>query len=94
MRNLPIRLCLTNMPKRKRDEVEDHDTIEKSLRAFILYGTKQLFRALKTAKGFERQKLGKRHKNAREQKQTGELSRLEKEIAVLKVRCSELANWT
>ena len=49
-------------------------------------GSKSLFRACKVARGFERQKLGRRQKAAREKHEDAETSRLTAEIAALKVR--------
>lgn len=45
----------------------------------------QLHKALKLARGFERQKLGRRQKDASQKNDDGELSRLANEIAALKV---------
>ncbi|PGH27755.1 hypothetical protein AJ80_00543 [Polytolypa hystricis UAMH7299] len=50
----------------------------------IEHGLKLLHRALKTAKGFERQKLGRRQKTATEKKDDAQLARLPEEIKVLK----------
>ena len=84
------------MSKRKRDEtagvegptnsVKSHkqEFIEKRLRAVIEDGVKELARALKIAKNFERQKLGRRQKQAQEKRST-ELSRLDEEIAIIQV---------
>lgn len=64
------------MPKRKRDE----DVLEEKL----AHHRKELFRMLKVAKGFERQRMAKRQ---RDPKSTSEKqARIEKEIVVLKVR--------
>lgn len=63
------------MPKRKRDE----DVLEEKL----AHHRKELFRTLKAAKGFERQRMAKRQ---RDPKSTpGKQARIEKEIVVLKV---------
>lgn len=51
-----------------------------------------LHRALKTARGFERQKLGRRQKTARQKKEEGELGRLDAEVKALKVLCAMLSN--
>ncbi|KAL1880570.1 hypothetical protein VTK73DRAFT_5375 [Phialemonium thermophilum] len=63
------------MPKRKRTNEE---AVEEKFEAF----RQELFRALKTAKGFERQRLAKRVRDAKND--PAKLDRLEKEIAVLK----------
>ncbi|KAH6679036.1 Bud-site selection protein [Halenospora varia] len=75
------------MPKRKRPDYSDPttrlkaDTLEK-----IQHTQKLLQRALKTAKGFERQKLGKRLKAAQAKGGDGvaEVGRINKEIEALK----------
>lgn len=64
------------MPKRKRSsEFEVGSKLEEL--------EQELFRALKTAKGFERQRLSKRVHSEQAQ---DKIKRLELEIAVLKVR--------
>jgi len=85
------------MPKRKRDgtvqaSFHPSDTSEEALKAYrplvkqkIDYGKKSLVRALKLAKGFERQKLGRRHKAAAQKNEDKELARLDAEIEALKV---------
>ncbi len=80
------------MPKRKREEVDlepNHAEDDRALRirksrlvAQIDQGNILLHRALKFARGFERQKLGRRQKAARENPQA--LLRLTEEVAVLK----------
>lgn len=86
------------MPKRKRLEIttaEDRSVefLDRSVRSqrqqletFIEYGKKNLFRSLKVARGFERQKLGRRQKTAKEKHDDAETARLEAEVAALKVR--------
>ena len=49
-------------------------------------GKRGLHKALKLARGFERQKLGRRQKDARQKNASEELLRLDHEIAALKVR--------
>ena len=49
------------------------------------YGKKSLLRALKVARGFERQKLGRRQKLAKEERVEDESRRLDAEVATLKV---------
>jgi hypothetical protein len=48
-------------------------------------GAQLLYRALKTARGFERQKLGRRQKTAKKEGDHKTLERLEKEVYALKV---------
>jgi hypothetical protein len=81
------------MPKRKRDgrlvgqntlSEEDHKRAD--LERQIQLGKRQLTRNLKLAKGFERQKLGRREKEARAKKDTNEITKIEAEIQALKVR--------
>ena len=48
--------------------------------------SKELVRAFKTAQGFERQKLGRRKRNAAGQDDIKEMMRIDSEIAALKVR--------
>lgn len=85
------------MPKRKRPdidepqgegiEIEDRSLSIKSARlaASIENGNKLLHRALKLARGFERQKLGRRHKTASAQNNKTDSARLDKEVQALKV---------
>jgi len=85
------------MPKRKRDdfgssEENPNRSAARALRIQKLHledilsnGTKTLFRALKIARGFERQKLGRRQKTAKVAKDDAETRRLEVEVATLKV---------
>lgn len=86
------------MPKRKRGDVADSEEapgtaksrnaelLERRLQGVIENGKTQLFRALKLARGLERQKLGKRQKNARQKKASSEeVNRLAEEARVLKV---------
>ncbi|EXJ91287.1 hypothetical protein A1O1_04397 [Capronia coronata CBS 617.96] len=80
------------MPKRKRqDEGQEEDiAIEDQalrikvtrLKAKVHQGIKRLQSALKLARGFERQKLGRRQKTANDEPQT--LLRLREEVVVLK----------
>ncbi|KUL81925.1 hypothetical protein ZTR_10744 [Talaromyces verruculosus] len=79
------------MPKRKHSELdgEDGDGKFNRVKATRLghkfeRGTQLLFRALKTSRGFERQKLGRRQKTAKSEKDEKTLERLEKEVHVLK----------
>ncbi|KAF7504492.1 hypothetical protein GJ744_002172 [Endocarpon pusillum] len=80
------------MPKRKREEAnldQDHNEDDRALRirksrlvAQIDQGNIILHRALKVARGFERQKLGRRQKVAKENPHA--LLRLREEVIVLK----------
>ena len=85
------------MPKRKRDQ-QDHrneDVVDgperrlrlrqRQLEGAIDLSKKNVFRALKVGRGFERQKLGRRQNAAKEKKAEDEIARLNAEIAVLKV---------
>ncbi len=89
------------MPKRKRyqPEIPQHDgprrsrakgTQKQQVEAKIVHGIKLLNRALRTAKGFERQKLGKRQKAAKVKDHSAELVRLDAEIEALKVGWSKV----
>jgi hypothetical protein len=81
------------MPKRKRGQYrreEPDPTKELELKKVeiakkLVHGKKVLHRALKTAKGFERQKLGKRIKLATEKQDAVGAGKLERELNVLKV---------
>ena len=48
-------------------------------------GRKKLFKSLKIARGFERQKLGRRQKTAKAEKAETDIIRLDAEVAALKV---------
>lgn len=92
------------MPKRKRFETgtvegQSDESLARSVRSqrqqldtFIEYGKKNLFRSLKVARGFERQKLGRRQKIAKENHDDAETARLEAEVAALKVRRARTLN--
>lgn len=84
------------MPKRKRGEAADSNSEPNAksrrsrpqtarLEQTIENGCQMLHRALKTARGFERQKLGRRQKTARGNKDEGEQHRLDAEVKALKV---------
>ena len=87
-----------SMPKRKRahhgrEEVDPTQEIELKkgeLEKKLVHGRKVLNRALKTARGFERQKLGKRIKLATNSQDEAEARRLQRELDVLKVRILNL----
>ena len=75
------------MPKRKRDQI---DGIQKSEQGaipeyLIERGTQTLRRALKLAKGFERQKLARRRKNSNGVDAGIQVTRIDSEIEALKV---------
>ncbi|KAI9748456.1 MAG: hypothetical protein M1835_001794, partial [Candelina submexicana] len=83
------------MPKRKRHqpEAEQYDrpavprlmeARKQQVEAKIVHGIKVLNRALKTAKGFERQKLGRRQKAAKEKDTPANIMRLDAEVEALK----------
>jgi len=80
------------MSKRKHSALEDdlrpeaaNDFRATRLRHRFERGTQLLFRALKTARGFERQKLGRRQKTAGQEEDNKALERLGQEVQVLKV---------
>lgn len=89
------------MPKRK---LEEHNGVEgkpnsvsngalrvqgERLDTILEQAKKTLSRALKVARGFERQKLGRRQKVAKEQRDDAETVRLTAEVTTLKVCCSK-----
>lgn len=88
------------MSKRKRDTYDGDDSardvvedralrIRKDrLKAKVEQGTKLLHQGLKLARGFERQKLGRRQKTAASNKSDDQATRLKAEIAALKVICA------
>ncbi|KAE9380590.1 Bud-site selection protein, partial [Stipitochalara longipes BDJ] len=76
------------MPKRKRSAGGDSDRVQnmrkQDVQDTLAKGRKQLARALKIAKGFERQKLGKRLKLASTNGESEAVARINKEIQALK----------
>ncbi|KLJ13425.1 hypothetical protein EMPG_11615 [Blastomyces silverae] len=82
------------MSKRKRSDYEESDLSNLDDRRLgiqiarleqkIEHGRQLIHRALKTARGFERQKLGRRQKTAKTTNETAQLSRIEEEIQALK----------
>ncbi|QIX01548.1 hypothetical protein AMS68_007065 [Peltaster fructicola] len=78
------------MPKRKRDFEEPKASAAKGsarqqrLDHKLDTGTRSIAHACKVAKGFERQKLGRREKTARAEKSDNEITRIQSEIAALK----------
>lgn len=83
------------MPKRKRDDLDEASSSNPEPRRLTLratrleqkieHGVQQIHRALKTARGFERQKLGRRQKTAKSNGDTAQLGRLAEEVQALKV---------
>lgn len=82
------------MPKRKRDgslsnpeTASNHilTTRQRRVEYKIAHGQKLLARAFKTAKGFERQKLGRRRKTAGAKSDTKDITRIDAETEALKV---------
>lgn len=88
------------MPKRKFEEYNGaegkptgilngaHRLQRERLDAILEQAKKTLSRALKVARGFERQKLGRRQKVAKEQKDNAVTVRLAAEVTALKVSYS------
>lgn len=81
------------MPKRKREDGASEgspeavaDPKQRRLQLKLEQGTVKLGHAFKVAKGFERQKLGRRQKTAASEKNESNAQRIEAEIAALKVR--------
>jgi hypothetical protein len=64
---------------------DDHGVKRARLEGILGIGKKSMFQALKIARGFERQKLGRRQKQAKQKEDTEESTRLEAEVAALKV---------
>lgn len=82
------------MPKRKFESSQDVDFSnsdrivrkqQEKLKNTLAHSEKLLFGSFKLARGFERQKLGRRQKTARENKADAETARLNAEVAALKV---------
>lgn len=84
------------MPKRKREDGTEEtpekspeavaDPKQKRLQLKLHQATVKVGHAFKVAKGFERQKLGRRQKTAAAAKNEKDAQRVETEIAALKVR--------
>jgi len=89
------------MPKRKRDNEVSSDegdavfgAAQQRVQHKLQQGIVKLGHAFKIAKGFERQKLGRRRKNAIAQKDEKDVQRIDAEIAALKVRyCARMEAW-
>lgn len=85
------------MPKRSFDEFRETDINSQrlddgtlrgqrtQLERVLEHGKRKLFQALKFGRGFERQKLGRRQKTAKESNTESEMVRLNAEVAALKV---------
>ena len=85
------------MGKRKSDAVDGSDphhisaskrqrsSQQDDLEGILENGRKSLYRALRVSKGFERQKLGRRQKTAKDQNEPVESIRLAEEVTALKV---------
>jgi hypothetical protein len=78
------------MPKRKRGAGQEGPSEEERKTAGverqIVLGKRELTKSLKLAKGFERQKLGRREKDAKAKKAQDDVAKIEQEITALKVR--------
>lgn len=84
------------MPKRKLSELNGSDDHKLSMMAVRLgvkfdHGVQMISKGLKTARGFERQKLSRREKTAKSQDNATALSKLVEEVNALKVCDSSLA---
>lgn len=87
--------CYHKMPKRKRDDGTEGtpekspevvaDPKQKRLQLKLHQAAVKVGHAFKVAKGFERQKLGRRQKTAAAAKNEKDAQRVETEIAALKV---------
>ncbi len=83
------------MSKRKHAEISGREATssgnlglqQRQVEQLLEQGKKALFRSLKVARGFERQKLGRRQKTAKAEKVEADVIRLDAEVAALKV-CS------
>ena len=89
------------MSKRKRDHSEafppndvppskKHNQPRNRTAEKLFYSQKLLNRALKVAKGFERQKLAKKRKAAEKDEKQKDIKRLDTEIEAIKVRERDL----
>ncbi|KAJ5125715.1 hypothetical protein N7448_005033 [Penicillium atrosanguineum] len=77
------------MPKRKLSELNGSDDRKLSMKAVRLgvkfdHGVQMISKGLKTARGFERQKLSRREKTAKSQDNSTALSKLVEEVNALK----------
>lgn len=90
------------MSKRAAGDIRSHGNTEPShskrrktsrpdgLEGVLENGKKTLHRALRVSRGFERQKLGRRQKTAKEQDESAESARLTNEVTALKVSTMNL----
>lgn len=79
------------MPKRKRDDEDVQDDAGGGAKARrvehkLKLGATKVGHAFKIAKGFERQKLGRRQKDAKSRGDASNVERIDAEIGALKVR--------
>ncbi|KAJ5662123.1 uncharacterized protein N7477_009739 [Penicillium maclennaniae] len=77
------------MPKRKLSELNGSDDRKLSMKAVRLgvkfdHGVQMISKGLKTARGFERQKLSRREKTAKSENNSAALSKLAEEVNALK----------
>jgi hypothetical protein len=83
-----------SMPKRKRgvgqDGPSEQDRKKTAVERQIVLGKRELTKTLKVVKGFERQKLGRREKDARAKADNAEMERIDLEIAALKVNINDV----
>ena len=91
--------CCIMMSKRKYAEISGREATsngnsarelglqQRQVEHLLEQGKKALSRSLKVARGFERQKLGRRQKTAKADKAEADIVRLDAEVAALKV-CS------
>ena len=76
------------MPDHGAKEASEHFRSQRQLSSSTLdQYVKMIFRALRLARGFERQKLGRRQKAAKQSVDDAETARLNTEVAALKVCC-------
>lgn len=75
------------MPKRKLADVapRSRNPQTTALTTTFTNGVQTLSRALRTARGFERQKLGRREQKAKSEKNDNALTKVREEIEALKV---------
>ena len=86
------------MGKRKREESDEALNVKQQrVRYKLKHGVTKVGHAFKVAKGFERQKLGRRQKNALAESNKQDVVRIESEITALKVRdfslYTEIIEW-
>lgn len=82
-----LQIPIFKMPKRKRSDdngIDAPSVRRKSVQEKLTQSKKLLHRALKTARGFERQKLGKRLKLATSNQQADDIARINRELEAWK----------